>query len=81
MLERVGFSKFATARTHDFRRGHARDLQRSGATLAEILRAGEWRSCAFMAYLEREELERDAVIEAHVAESDSESDAEEPEYP
>ena len=81
MLERVGFSKFATARTHDFRRGHASDLQRSGATLAEILRAGEWRSCAFMAYLEREELERDAVIEAHVAESDSESDAEEPEYP
>ena len=26
--------------THDFRRGHARDLQRNGAHLSEILRAG-----------------------------------------
>ena len=30
--------------THDFRRGHAKDLQESGAPLAVILAAGEWRA-------------------------------------
>ena len=72
----AGIAKADSARTHDFRRGHARDLQRQGATLNEILRAGEWRSCAFLSYLDAHELERDAVIEAHVLESDSGSDAE-----
>ena len=63
-----------TVRTHDFRRGHARDLQRLGKSLAEILRAGEWKSCAFLTYLDEHELECEAVIEAHVLESDSECD-------
>ena len=74
MLTLARVPRAETARTHDLRRGHARDLQRAGRTLAEILRAGEWRSCAFLAYLGNDELERDAVIEAHVLESDSESD-------
>ena len=43
-LEVAGAASF---RTHDFRRGHARDLQRQGADLFEILAAGEWRSPAF----------------------------------
>lgn len=56
-------------RTHDLRRGHARDLQTSGASLVEILLAGEWRSPAFLTYLDLAQLETDAVIEAHLAES------------
>ena len=56
-------------RTHDFRRGHARDLQASGASLLEILQAGEWRSPAFLRYLDNKELEKDVVIQAHFAES------------
>ena len=56
-------------RTHDLRRGHARDLQRSGSSLIEILSAGEWRSPAFLKYLDKAQLETDAVIEAHLAES------------
>ena len=56
-------------RTHDLRRGHARDLQRSGSSLMEILEAGEWRSPAFLTYLDKAQLETDAVIEAHLAES------------
>ena len=56
-------------RTHDLRRGHARDLQASGAPLLEILRAGGWRSPAFLTYLDLEQLEHDAVVEAHLAES------------
>ena len=73
-LAAVEFARANSYRTHDFRRGHARDLQRAGKTLAEILSAGEWRSCAFMRYLDEHELERDAVVEAHVCESDSETD-------
>ena len=56
-------------RTHDLRRGHARDLQCNGASLYEILSAGEWRSPAFMQYLDVNTLERDVVVEAHVDES------------
>ena len=65
-LEVVGAASF---RTHDFRRGHARDLQRQGADLFEILAAGEWRSPAFLKYLSTAELERDVVLQAHLDES------------
>ena len=58
-------------RTHDLRRGHARDLQARGASLAEILRAGDWRSASFLKYLDLMQLEEDAVLEAHVCESSS----------
>ena len=98
---------------HDFRRGHALDLQLSGAclsgwlvpctlrvrdvrvhtgaTLWEILAAGEWRSPKFLAYLDMHRLralvtfamppgfdrflrrlEMDAVLQAHLEESDGE---------
>ena len=61
-------------RTHDFRRGHALDLQNSGASLIQILRAGEWRSPAFLDYLDMHSLERDAVVQAHVDDSASEDE-------
>jgi hypothetical protein len=44
----------------------------SGADLASILAAGEWRSPAFLAYLSREELEGEAILQAHLADSDGE---------
>ena len=37
--------------THDFRRGRAEDLRISGSTLAEILQAGQWKSAAFLRYI------------------------------
>ena len=40
-LELIGFTDALSYRTHDFRRGHARDLQASGASLLEILQVGE----------------------------------------
>ena len=46
------------------RRGHALDLVERGAGLSEILRAGGWRSAAFIEYLPADSLERDAVLEA-----------------
>jgi hypothetical protein len=37
--------------THDFRRGHAEDMRLSGCSLAEILAAGQWKSSAFVRYI------------------------------
>ena len=58
----------------DFRRGHAQDLLEAGASLGTILRAGEWRSSAFMAYLDVSVMEAKAVLEAHWAQSSGEED-------
>ena len=57
--------------THDFRRGHAKDLQKSGVPLAKILAAGQWRSAAFMHYLDELDLEQDVVLEAALASDES----------
>ena len=65
-LHRLEVPEAEKYRLHDFRRGHCRDLQASGATLATILAAGEWRSPAFLSYLDSAELENDAVSELHV---------------
>lgn len=70
MLTLLGVDQAMAYRTHDLRRGHALDLQLSGAPLYEILAAGEWKSPAFLAYLDIERLERDVVVQAHVDESD-----------
>ncbi len=73
-LGRLGVDGAGAYRTHDIRRGHADDLRVSGASLGVILRAGEWRSPAFMSYLDLGELEAGAVVEAHVDESSSEGE-------
>ena len=49
--------------THCFRRGHARDMLKCGATLAEILRAGQWKSAAFLKYLEKNDIEEGVALE------------------
>lgn len=49
----------------DFRRGHASDLVAAGAPLNTILKAGEWRSPAFLAYLEKHKVENEGIQEAH----------------
>ena len=56
--------------THDFRRGHAFDLQRGGASLCTILAAGQWKSASFATYLHLSKLEAGAVLEAHLQLSD-----------
>ena len=76
MLAAVGVPDAASYRTHDLRRGHAADIQERGGNLAEILSAGEWSSPAFLSYLDVNRLEQGAVLEAHLAESDSGSEHE-----
>ena len=75
LLELVGVDDASEFRTHDLRRGHAEDLRLNGATLAEILRAGDWRSPAFLLYLNQSQLDLDRVAEANdLMSSDDEHD-------
>lgn len=73
VLAEVGVEDAASYWTHDLRRGHCKDLQNSNAPLQQILAAGEWRSPAFMSYMDLEQLERDAVLQAHLDESEGEA--------
>ncbi len=49
--------------SHGFRRGMAQDILDNGGSLAEILRAGGWKSAAFLLYLERTEVDQAAVLD------------------
>ena len=48
----------------------------SGAPLYQILQAGEWSSPAFLSYLDINSLEAQAVLQAHVDESGSDTETE-----
>ena len=56
---------------HGFRRGRARDILRANGRLIDVLRAGEWASSAFAKYLDAEEVEAGAEVEAYLVESES----------
>ena len=77
MRESLGLADADEYRTHDLRRGHALDLQLAGAPLHEILKAGDWRSPAFLAYLDKYLLEKDLVHQSHLDDALNESDCEE----
>ena len=57
--------------THAFRRGHAQDIAAKGGPVTDLLRAGGWHQPAWMKYLNVSRLERQSVVEAHLAESSS----------
>ena len=44
----------------------------AGAPLYMILAAGEWRSPAFLSYIDLHKLETDLVVQAHLEEEDVE---------
>ena len=71
MLKSIGVLKCGDYRTHDLRRGHALDLQCSGAPLWVILEAGEWTSPAFLKYLDLHRLDTELMVQAHAGDSDS----------
>ena len=73
-LEQLGLPDPGSYRLHDFRRGHAQDLLEGGSSLTLILKAGEWKSAAFLRYLQVEELEARAVLEAHMNLSEAEAE-------
>jgi hypothetical protein len=91
MLSALNVESAGDYRTHDLRRGHAKDLQQSGTQLScvhdmcvqvpvfwlgtplwKILEAGQWRSPAFLKYLDMSSLDTSLVAQAHCDESDEE---------
>lgn len=73
-MERIEFPKANLVTLRCFRRGHAQDISMSGTGIAEVLKAGGWSSGAWTSYVNMNELEEQAVFEAQVLGSDSESD-------
>ena len=67
----VGLPQFDQLGSHAFRRGMARDIVDGGGSLATLLRAGEWRSAAFVAYLKEHHAEDNAISQLVVDHSDS----------
>ena len=57
--------------SHALRRGVARDIVSAGGSLATLLRAGDWRSTAFAAYLGENQVEDQAVANLVIDHSDS----------
>ena len=58
--------------THAFRRGMAQDIVSAGGSLAVLLRAGDWHSKSFLAYLRDSQPEDEAVAQFVINISDSE---------
>ena len=57
----VGLPDHERLGSHAFRRGMARDILDAGGSLAALLKAGDWRSAAFIAYLRENQAEETAV--------------------
>ena len=55
-----------------FRSGHATTLAAEGKSIGHILQAGEWRSAAFLSYLDEDAVDAAQIVE-HLL-SDSEID-------
>ena len=55
-----------------FRAGHATELAKSGKSVGDILRAGEWRSAAFLAYVDEDLVDAAQILEHVLEDSDME---------
>ena len=81
ILTMLSVSEAQLYRTHDLRRGHAQaraprplarcdragvqDMLEGGSRLGAILKAGQWRSPAFLQYINSQDLESGAVLEVY----------------
>ena len=63
LLAATGTENVRMYRPHDLRRGHADDLRKAGAPLWQILAAGEWRSPAFLEYMDLHRMEAQLVLD------------------
>jgi len=72
ILEPIGISSISW---HSFRRSCAQDMLRSGCTISQIIRAGGWRSAAFVQYLNRRDLDDRAHLNLICQDSDSDDAA------
>ena len=74
LASRIGANNGSRVGTHAFRRGMAQDIIDAGGSLAVLLRAGDWKSRAFLSYLRESQPEEAAVSQAVINISDSEAE-------
>ena len=55
-----------------FRAGHATALAEEGKSIGDILNAGEWRSAAFLSYIDEDIVDAGQVLEQVLGDSDCE---------
>ena len=55
-----------------FRAGKATELAAAGKSVGHILRAGEWRSAAFLAYLDEDAVDAAQLLHRTLEQSDEE---------
>jgi integrase len=63
LARRAGHPSWSAIRLHGFRRGMAQDILKRGGSLSEVLRSGGWRSAAFLAYLDKDDLEQEVILD------------------
>ncbi len=68
----LGYSEASSMTAKSFRAGRAHAMASQGSNLKEILQAGEWKSKAFLAYVDQNALEEEAVLNHVIAGSDDE---------
>ena len=56
-----------------FRAGHATALAEEGKSIGDILRAGEWKSAAFLAYVNEDAVDASQLLDAVLDDSDDEA--------
>ena len=55
-----------------FRAGHATELAKMGKSVGENLQAGEWRSAAFLSYVDEDLVDAAQVLDQVIDDSDME---------
>ena len=55
-----------------FRAGHATELAKNGKSVGDILRAGEWRSAAFLSYVDEDLVDASQILDHVLEDSDME---------
>ena len=55
-----------------FRAGHATALAEEGKSIGDILNAGEWRSAAFLSYVDEDVVDAGQILEQVLDDSDCE---------
>ena len=73
-LRELGIEDAQSYSTKAFRRGTAQQMLESGSSLAEVMKAAQWRGPAYRLYLEQNALDELALFQALEGLSDDEGD-------
>jgi hypothetical protein len=71
-LPALGYPHASVLTLKAFRAGHATELGRQGTSLGVILQSGDWKSTAYLAYCNQDEVDAAVFLAAQIEHSDTE---------